>query len=233
MRDLLTRSLGDGYDAVTARLTGDPALLVSAGLAARTAKGEFVEARSYHVETRANDDGTKGLVGYATSWDTWYDVAGGAPYGWSETIAKGAATKSLAERDDVRFLTNHEGLPHARSRGLALDTMQLTADDMGLRFDIPTLDERNPAVAELLSAIERGDVDQCSFAFMPIRQEWNEDYTQRRILELRLFDVSAVTYPANTATIVGLRSAAPAAPLEPTDRGMSLRLALALAESLG
>lgn len=190
----------------------------------------MVESRGYKIEARANADGTYHVSGYATTWDTWYDVAGGAPYGWSESIAKGAATKSLAERDDVRFLLNHEGMPLARTKS---GTMTLTADDMGLFVDAPNLDLRNPSAAELQSCLDRGDVDQMSFAFMATLQEWNEDYTQRRILEVRLFDVSAVTYPANEATIIGLRSAAPAAPIEPTERGMSLRLALALADSLG
>jgi len=230
MRDLLTRSLPD---AVRERLAADTPTLIAAGLASRTTDGHTVEARTCKVETRTGDDGSRGVVGYATTWDTWYDVAGGAPFGWSESIAKGAATKSLAERDDVRFLVNHEGVTKARCRGSQMDTMTLAADDMGLRFDVPHLDERNPSVMELLSAIDRGDVDECSFAFMATLQEWNEDYTQRRILEVRLFDVSAVTYPANKATIIGLRSAAPAAPIEPTERGMSLRLALALADSLG
>lgn len=105
-------------------------------------------------------------------------VAGGAPYGWSESIAKGAATKSLAERDDVRFLLNHDGMPLARTVG----TMTLTADDMGLFVDAPNLDLRNPSAAELQSCLDRGDVDQMSFAFMATLQEWNGDcYTQRRI----------------------------------------------------
>lgn len=226
MRDLLTRSLPD---AVRERMAADTPTLVAAGLAARNA-GDVVESRGYKIEARANADGTYHVSGYATTWDTWYDVAGGAPYGWSESIAKGAATKSLAERDDVRFLLNHEGMPLARTKS---GTMTLTADDMGLFVDAPNLDLRNPSAAELQSCLDRGDVDQMSFAFMATLQEWNEDYTQRRILEVRLFDVSAVTYPANEATIIGLRSAAPAAPIEPTERGMSLRLALALADSLG
>jgi hypothetical protein len=153
-------------------------------------------------------------------------VAGGAPFGWSETIARGAATKSIAERDDVRFLLNHEGLPQARSRGLVIDTMRLTADDIGLRVDIDHLDERNPRVIELLSAVDRGDVDQMSFAFQVIRQDWNGDYTVRHITELRLFDVSAVTYPANPATIIAARATLDVA------RTFPLSLALAQAELL-
>jgi HK97 family phage prohead protease len=208
--------------------------LCAAGLAARrvTRHGAaLIDTRTHHVEVRANEDGTRSITGYATTWETPYEVAGGPPWGWVETIARGAATKSLAERDDVRFLINHEGLPQARSRGLVIDTMRLEADDIGLRVDIPSLDERNPRVLELLSALDRGDVDQMSFAFLAMRQEWNEDYTERRILELQLFDVSAVTYPANPATIIAARAATDEVPV-PQRAGLPLGLALAQAAAL-
>lgn len=223
MRDLTLNSLPA---EVRDRLGAPPATLVDAGLAARSA-GNIVEARGYKIESRVNDDGTVHLSGYATTWDTSYEVAGGPPWGWVESVAKGAATKSLAERDDVRFLNNHEGLPLARTKS---KTMTLTADDLGLFVDVPSLDLRNPASQELNSALDRGDVDQMSFAFMVLRQEWNDDYTERRILEVRLFDVSAVTYPANEATIIALRAAHDEK--QETSGGMSLNYALAIASSL-
>lgn len=201
--------------------------LIAAALADRRAKN-LVDVRAQRLEVRSNDDGTRSIVGYATTWDTWYDVAGGAPYGWSESIARGAATKSLAERDDVRFLNNHDGLPLARTKS---GTMLLEADDMGLRVEVPNLDQSNPSAAELLSALDRGDVDQMSFAFQAIRQDWNSDYTERRITELRLFDVSAVTYPANEATIIAARSQFDATPAPRS--GFPLSLALAQAAALG
>ena len=224
MRDLLTRSLPD---AVRQRLDVDSAALTVAGLAARTAHG-IVESRAYQIEARQVGDGVFHVQGYAATWDTWYDVAGGAPYGWAETIVRGAVTKSLAERDDVRFLINHDGLPLARTKS---QTMTLKADDLGLFVDAPTLDLTNPRAQELRSTLERGDVDQMSWAFMVTRQEWNADYTERRILEARMFDVSAVSFPANEATIIGMRTAQ-------TDReekagGYPLSLALAQAAALG
>jgi HK97 family phage prohead protease len=107
--------------------------------------------------------------------------------------------------------------------------MILASDDVGLWVDVPALDPANPRAAELLSCLDRGDVDQMSFAFMPTRQEWNADYTQRRILELKLVDVSAVTYPANTATIIAARAASS----EPVRRsGLPLSLALAQAAAI-
>lgn len=219
-------------DEVRARLGLTDEELIGAQLAARSVEGAMIDTRALTVEARANEDGTTGLFGYATSWDTWYDVAGGPPYGWRETIVRGAANKSLIESGfDVRFLINHEGLALARTRNAAFDTMKLAADDLGLAVDFPSPDVlRNPRAAELVSSIDRRDTDQMSFAFMALRQEWNADYTERRIIELKLFDVSAVTYPANTATIIGARSAQPST-VEPT--GYPLGLALAQAAALG
>lgn len=159
------------------------------------------EERVRKVEFRVADDGTVEIEGYATVWDTPYDVAGGAPYGWSEVISRGAADKALAERDDTRLLVNHDGIPLARTKS---GTLTLEADPVGL-LTRARLDPKNPTVAELRSAMERGDIDEMSFAFRATRQEWNDDYTERRITEVRLFDVSVVTYPANPATHVQLR----------------------------
>lgn len=230
MRDLLTRSLPA---EVLERLSLPPEAMVAAGLAAQATTRQglvVVESRPREFEVRENDDGTVGLTGYAATWDTWYDVAGGAPYGWSESIARGAVTKSLAERDDVRFLVNHEGLPLARTRSR---TMTLVADDLGLLVDVPAVDVRNnPTAQELVSALARGDVDQMSWAFMAMRQEWSKDYTERRILEARMFDVSAVTYPANEATIIAARSSSDTPEIAERS-AMPLSLARALADSLG
>jgi phage head maturation protease len=45
-----------------------------------------------------------------------------------------------------------------------------------------------------------------SFAFQVVRDQWNKDYSERTISEVKLYDVSVVTYPANKATVVKLRS---------------------------
>jgi HK97 family phage prohead protease len=191
-------------------------------------RGQYVtEARRANLELRAADDGTYYVAGYATTFDTRYDVAGGPDAGgWTERIAAGAFTKSLREKDDVRFLLNHEGLPLARTKS---GTMRLEQDDLGLRVEVPNLDPANPDSAALISALKRGDVDQMSFAFRVIRQEWDDDYTQRTITEVETFDVSAVTYPANESTIIGLRTEDPADEPEKTSSG-GYPLSLALAE---
>lgn len=187
-------------------------------------KGER-EIRAGRIEIRS-DSSSDDLVieGYAATFDTPYDVAGGPPYGWSEVIASGAFTKTLHERDDVRLLANHEGIPAARTKS---GTLELTQDDIGLHVSA-TLDRSNPTVAELASALERGDLDEMSFAFSVVRQEWSPDYETRRILEVKLYDVSLVTYPANPATHVQI--ARDAEPIDVEPRG-SYPLGLALAEA--
>lgn len=184
-------------------------------------RADTVEMRTRTVEVRANDDGTFGIHGFATVYDHTYDVAGGAPYGWSETIARGACAKSVKEKADVRLLFDHEGIPLARTKSGTL-SLEDTAD--GLYFRADDLDlEGSPYARSIASAIQRGDIDECSFAFRVTRQDWSDDYTDRTIREVELFDVSVVTYPANPAAIVAERDEAP------TKRGMDLAYAKALA----
>lgn len=161
----------------------------------------------FRPEFRLNRDGSVFLHGYATVYDFPYDVAGGPPLGWSETIVRDACSVSVNQRADVRLLINHEGIPLARTKS---GTLKLESDDVGLYSAASSLDPRSPTVQSLMSALARGDLDEMSFAFKVKEQEWNQDYTERQITEVMLFDVSVVTYPANPATVVAsARSAGP------------------------
>jgi HK97 family phage prohead protease len=176
------------------------------------------------LELRTDDEtGLPVLEGYATIYEYPYDIGGGPEAGgFTEVIARGAAAKSAAEAD-VRLLANHEGLPLARTRS---GTLQLESDDIGLKVRA-TLDPSNPAAAEVRSAMERGDVDQMSFAFKVMRDSWDDGYDHRTISEVKLFDVSVVTYPANPATVVKLRSEEPAEPKSDASAPAGRTLALA------
>jgi uncharacterized protein len=57
-----------------------------------------------------------------------------------------------------------------------------------------------------MSALRRGDVSQMSFAFEPIQDSWSKDNKTRELKEVKLFDVSVVTYPAYEETMVQLRN---------------------------
>lgn len=154
------------------------------------------------VEAREDTDGGLTLDGYASVFDTPYTVRDWMG-DFEEVVRHGAFTRTLSQRDDVRLLINHEGLPLARTKS---GTLTLAEDDHGLHV-VSRLEPSDPDVAVLAPKMLRGDLDQMSFAFevTPSGQTWSPDYLQRDITEVKLWDVSVVTYPASEATSVGLR----------------------------
>lgn len=159
-----------------------------------------IERRTYtvqDVEARQAEDGTMKISGYAAVFD-----AASVPLPFIERIAPGAFRKTLAETPDVRLLINHEGLPLARTKN---GTLSLTEDERGLFMDAVIADTQEGR--DLYTLIQRGDMDQMSFAFRVIRQKYNEDRTERTLIELSLADgdVSVVTYPAYPTTSVEAR----------------------------
>jgi HK97 family phage prohead protease len=163
-------------------------------------KMKKIERRTFtikNVEARQADDGTMRLSGYAAVFND-----DSVPLPFIERIAPGAFRKTLTETPDVRLLINHEGLPLARTKN---QTLRLHEDDTGLYMDADLPDTQ--AARDLYTLVERGDVDQMSFAFRVIRQKWNEGRTERTLTELSLADgdVSVVTYPAYPTTTVEAR----------------------------
>ena len=151
-----------------------------------------------NMECRAIGDGNT-LVGYASMFDTPSHDLGG----FTEYVARGAFAKTLKDGADVRLLIDHEGAPLARTKS---NTMRLVEDERGLRVEAD-LDPSNPRAAEIISALKRGDMNQMSFAFRVIKDEWSRDRSTRTLKEVRLFDVSVVTFPAYEDTIAEIRNA--------------------------
>lgn len=181
-------------------------------------RGVRLEDRRSPLEIRAAADGALRLVGYATTWEQGYDVYGGPPWGWNEVMAEGSWDRTLAEQDDIRLLLNHEGMPLARTKS---GTLTLISDDLGLLVEA-SLDVASPLVAQVRSAMERGDLDQMSCAFVVLRQEWSPDFDTRRILEVKGFDVSVVTYPANEATMALVGASAARAERSTNTRSLAM-----------
>ena len=165
-------------------------------------KMKKIERRTFtvrDVEARQAEDGTMRLSGYAAVFND-----SSVPLPFKESIAPGAFRKTLMETPDVRLLINHEGLPIARTKN---GTLTLTEDDRGLYMDAEIAD--TSIGRDLYKLVERGDVDQMSFAFRVIRQKWSEDRSRRVLTEVSLADgdVSVVTYPAYPTTSVEAREA--------------------------
>ena len=153
-----------------------------------------------NVEQKDDEDGLIAFAGYASVFDYSYpvnDMRGT----YLENVARGAFAKTLQERDDVKLLVNHEGIPLARTKS---NTLNLFEDERGLRVEA-RLDPNNPKVAEVASAMKRDDLNEMSFAFQAIKDEFNEAGDERTIREAKLYDVSVVTTPASDATVAKIR----------------------------
>lgn len=122
--------------------------------------------------------------------------------------------EALANTDlrDVRFLINHntDMIPLARSRNNNENsTMQMSvgAEGMEIRVDLDT--ENNAEAKSLYSAVNRGDISGMSFMFMVDEDKWEDlksDHPTRTILAIsKVFEVSAVTFPAYEQTSIQAR----------------------------
>jgi HK97 family phage prohead protease len=109
-----------------------------------------------NAELRSDGDGST-LVGYAAMFDSPSEDLGG----FTERIAPGAFKRTLGMDADVRLLFDHEGLPLARSKS---GTLSLEEDNLGLKVEA-ALDPNSPVARSVISAVQRGDIDQMSFAF--------------------------------------------------------------------
>ena len=172
-----------------------------------------MEIRAFTFDVKAQNDEEHGnfLEGTPIVYDSWTDL------GWyDEMIDRGA----LAETDlrDVRFLVNHntDMIPLARSRNNNENsTMQLSVDDsVGMKIRVNLDTENNADARALYSAVERGDITGMSFMFTVDSDRWeneDSDHPQRHILSIRkVFEVSAVTFPAYEATSIQARGLAEA-----------------------
>lgn len=159
------------------------------------------------VEMRAEKP--PAIVGHAALFNN-RTVIGTSFY---EELEAGAFAKTIKE-GDARCLWNHD-MNFVLGR-VKSGTLRLSEDEQGLLIDC---DPPQTALINdmVLEPIRRKDVDQMSFAFDAVRTEWIEqesDYPIRRLLEVRLYDVSPVTFPAYPDTDVAVRNALTAAGID-------------------
>jgi hypothetical protein len=178
-----------------------------------------MEKRFFQLsELRASKSGSKKVSGYAARYNVLSHMLPGE---FKERIAKRAFDKVLAGNPDTVCTFNHDNnqVMGRTSSG----TLQLRGDDYGLGFtcDLPN----TSAARDLHELVTRGDVKECSFAFMlgDEDQDWNEEddlenergssvgRAARVIVRTiknfsKLVDVSLVTSPAYPGTQVDARN---------------------------
>ena len=157
----------------------------------------FLPAREFRIDT--GEGGSSTLAGYAAVFNS-----NSEDMGFIEQIAPGAFTANLATNPDVRALINHD--PNLILGRTKSGTLKLSQDDVGLRFECQL--PNTQTARDLSESVARGDLDACSFGMFVQAADWKEQRDgswMRIITQASLFDVSAVTYPAYTATSVSVR----------------------------
>ena len=153
------------------------------------------------IELRDHPDNGPGMSfrGYAAVFNSDSE-----PLPFIEQVAPGAFRRSLSARNNVRMLLNHDTskvLGATRSK-----TLRLSEDSTGLLVDAdlpPTSYGRDLSIS-----MQRGDIESMSFGFSvpPKGDTWSEDGQRRTLTEVRLHEVSVVTFPAYPATTAAVRS---------------------------
>ncbi len=149
-------------------------------------------------ELRAQDEG-KYFLGYASVFNRTTDLG----Y-FVESIAPGAFDAALSRQDDVRALFNHD--PNLILGRTTSGTLKLSVDEKGLLSEIDIPD--TTLGRDLRVHIERGDISQMSFGFYIEKEEKRGMIDEKpwyEIQQVRLFDVSPVTFPAYEQTSIEVK----------------------------
>lgn len=154
------------------------------------------------MQFRAVEDEEQPFVveGYATTYDDPYTLFEYDGIKYQEKISRDALAG--ADMGDVIFLYNHEGMVFARQSN---GTLELSSDDRGLhvRADLSSTEDSR----RMYESIKAGLVTQMSWAFTINAEEYDERTHTRTISSVKkVYDVSAVSIPANPSTDISARS---------------------------
>ncbi len=165
----------------------------------RSYTGDLERRMTAAAELRVAADGKK-IEGYAAVFGSRTSLAF-----FDEQIAPGAFAKTIQEHD-IRALYNHD--PNFVLGRNKAGTLELSEDSKGLQYRVTPPDAQ--WARDLMETMRRGDVSQSSFGFRTIKDAWDEsgDPVVRTLQEVRLFDVSPVTFPAYEDTEAGVRATA-------------------------
>lgn len=164
---------------------------------------EYRNFNSFALKRSDNESDSFIVEGYASTFETYtlYDFGDEE---WREKIEPEAFKE--ADLSDVVFLRDHAGQVFARTKN---NTIALMSDDKGL-FSRTNLSSTS-AARGMYEDIEAGLYSQMSFAFTVAEQRFEEAmedgkriYTRVISRIKKVYDISAVAFPANPTTDIGL-----------------------------
>lgn len=155
------------------------------------------------MTVRALEDDSRTVSGYASTFDEPYELFDGDGWKYLEVVDRGAFANT--DMSDVIMQYDHRGRVFARTRN---NTLEVTPDEKGLfiRADLGGTEIGR----ELFDEIRGGYTDRMSFGFT-VDGEYEERektgegvtiYTRHITSVGKLYDVSAVSIPANDGTSI-------------------------------
>jgi HK97 family phage prohead protease len=164
-----------------------------------------IEVRSAplkEVRVETNATGGHSVSGYAIVFNSESVDLGG----FTEIVAPNALARTLIDNPDVLCLRDHK---QELLLGRTISgTLTLKTDDTGLYFtcSLPATSSGN----DLAESLRRGDIDSCSFGMVVVRDAWSIDLNgndRRTLLDIDVYEISIVSFPAYEASSASLRSA--------------------------
>lgn len=142
--------------------------------------------KSFPAEFKADEEG-RTFTGYAS---TFGNIDAGR-----DRVVKGAFAKTIAERGHrVKILWQH-----SRYDPIGRPT-SLVEDDAGLNISAKV--SRTSLGQDVMVLMQDGVVDQLSIGYDVIKDNWDREANVRDLLEIRLWEVSPVTFPMNELAMV-------------------------------
>ena len=160
------------------------------------------------MEARLEEDGRQVVTGYATTFNDEYELYSTGDFKLLESVDPHAFDE--CDMSDVIMQYDHEGRVFARTKN---GSLQLSIDGHGLHV-VANLSETDIG-RQLYQEISKGYTDKMSFGFrVRVRgekrtQEIVDGVTiEHRVITqiAKLYDVSAVSLPANDATEISARN---------------------------
>ena len=170
---------------------------------------EYRNIQVEDLETRSAEDGGMFVEGYATTFNQPYMLCGDEKITVNEQIDRGAFAET--DMSDVIMQYDHKGRVFAR---MSNGTLQLSQDDHGLKI---LADLGGTEIGrQLFEEIRVGYTNKMSFGFTvtkggDVRTRSKREDGHITILRTitkvgKLYDVSAVSLPANDATEISSRT---------------------------
>ena len=173
---------------------------------AKVNEREYRMIQAGAIKVREADDGKRTVEGYATTFDQEYTLYSLGDYEVRESVDRHAFDET--DMRDVIMQYDHEGRVFARRSN---DTLQLDVDEHGLKIRANL--GGTEIGRQLYEEIKGGYTTKMSFGFTVSKQERTEEEIEGRTIIHRkitgikkLYDVSAVSLPANDATEITSRN---------------------------